>query len=118
MKKSKFFGFTLLICVLLLCLASTIDFDITDSNTIASTESLASFLEFEQAVVAMNKNNLANPKIEHGDVLIDEGNKFSIENAVDEFYLQRLIVQGNIDDTYGASDVVSYNNLHILCYSL
>ncbi|MBO5777409.1 MAG: S8 family serine peptidase, partial [Clostridia bacterium] len=77
---------------------------------------ISSFLRFEQELIALNGDvNASLENAERYDSFVQDDNYFS--NSTEEFYLQRLIVQGDVKDTYGASDVVSHNSLHILCYS-
>ena len=43
--------------------------------------------------------------------------QISSENENSKFYLKRLIVMGKIDETYGATEVISgYRDFSILCY--
>lgn len=78
------------------------------SHVIAQDNSLSSFLEFEQAIIEMSE-------LDDSEISL-----YGLEDnvdIVDETYkLKRLIVQGNIKNDYGAIDVVSYNNLHVLSY--
>ncbi len=72
------------------------------------------FLEFEQAIMELNNSPQAYSNINS----IEESNTFEYLNEEDdEFALKRLIVQGNLVETYGAINAISYNNLHILCYA-
>jgi len=75
---------------------------------------MSSFLEFEQAIIDLNNED--NKSKNNQSMLLSYGrNNFSDEED-GEFSLKRLIVQGNLKKTYGASNVISYNNLHVLCY--
>ena len=74
---------------------------------------LSSFLQFEQAVIALN-----NPiNLFSANELNDATHKSKGNDKDNEFELKRLIVQGKITEDFGATNVVSYNDLHILCYS-
>ena len=113
---TKILGITLIVCTVAICICSAIGLYATYEST--NDNDIASFLQFEQELIALNNDNVAAPKdIETEDVLSSQGNKFAVENNINEFYLQRLIVQGNLEDTYGASNVIGYGNLHILSYS-
>lgn len=113
---TKILGITLIVCTVAICICSAIGLYATYGST--NDNDIASFLQFEQELIALNNDNVAAPKdIEAEDMLSSQGNKFAVENNINEFYLQRLIVQGNLEDTYGASNVIGYGNLHILSYS-
>jgi len=74
-------------------------------------DDIASFLEFEKEIINLNKqNDLSSFEVE------DETNEIGIETNENDYSLKRLIVQGNVSNTYGANKKVSYNNLHVLCY--
>ena len=115
---TKILGITLIVCTVAICICSAIGLYATHESTNESSNDIASFLQFEQELIALNNDNIAAPNdIETEDMLSSQGNKFAVENNINEFYLKRLIVQGNLEDTYGASNVISYGNLHILSYS-
>lgn len=76
-----------------------------------NTNNLGSFLQFENAIMELNNKNQNQLKA------LSSGLSEFNQNMQGEFALKRLIVQGNISDTYGATKKISYNNLHILCYS-
>ena len=75
---------------------------------------LAEFLKFEQDIINLNSNteffSISSLSIE------DKSLNFLNSNENSEFALKRLIVQGDVKNTYGAIDKISYNDLHILCY--
>lgn len=84
---------------------------------------LASFLAFEQAIIEMNNatdNYAANGtrlSMASVDVGANDVEHSSMLEEPNEFALKRLVVQGDINNTYGAINQASYNHLHVLCYS-
>ncbi|MBO5777873.1 MAG: S8 family serine peptidase, partial [Clostridia bacterium] len=138
MKKSIFTAglvLVLVLCVSLVCLVSLTDG--TDNNVASNAENnIELFLGFEQAVIEMNNdqsiensdadNNISDsitsedealPELDSPE-LGDGKNEYAVDGAeVEDFSLKRLIVQGDIKDTYGAQKKASYNNLHILSYA-
>ncbi|MBO5885077.1 MAG: S8/S53 family peptidase, partial [Clostridia bacterium] len=123
LKKSlKLTLITFLISVFLLCAANfglSIYKGVSAINEASSD--LNQFLAFEQAVIDLNKNNTPlEVKIEDGisqenqnvsDTEIEQEENFS------KFELKRLIVTGDLKNNYGALNVYSYNDIHILAYS-
>ena len=107
--KNLFFVFVLLFCLLTASVFSVLIFPTNDSQVPTSDEDFSSFLQFEQSIIAMSNDNA--PII---DSSINTENQYFFDT--EEFALKRLIVQGNLEDTYGAYDVASYNDLHVLCY--
>lgn len=106
------------------------------------TDNLADFLAFEESIVSLNQNNsqVKTTKFSEdfsesfGDVsdnvLSEEDLKIYCKqnncyylktnfgyDVYSEFSLKRLIVCGNLKDSYGAEAVYSYNNISILSYS-
>lgn len=80
------------------------------------------FLKFEQAVIDFNNaDELQIDSDNQRDLMSannDSTNKLQEQATTkSEFCLKRLIVQGDVADTYGAVDKISYNNMHILCYA-
>lgn len=98
-----------------LMLTISLSFCLFSSIKVNAINTMSEFLSFEQAVIEINKDNdflvSMNGK---ENLLLDEASEDNREN--DNYVLQRLIVQGNLKSSYGASKVVSYKNLHILCY--
>ncbi len=71
------------------------------------------FSSFERAIIELNnldKTTYSMRRTSQNDTVIESQTK-------DLYKLKRLIVHGKLKETYGAIDVISYDNLHILCYS-
>ena len=81
------------------------------SNAQASAStSIDNYTDFEKAVIKLNqKDNETNLYDNLSSMEMDEE-----QNS--KFKLKRLIVQGDLKDSYGATDVYSYGNLHILSF--
>lgn len=77
-------------------------------------EDVTDFLEFEQSIIELNQNNFENEENITPLSFSNEGTQ--VDEGDDEFILKRLIVQGDLKEIYGASKVINYNDLHVLCY--
>ena len=135
MKKKKYLLFVL--SLIFLCSAIFVFNPFSFKSTSASTEdgSLNDFLQFEQQIKDLNSEdelmlnnnetllnnneNLLSVLSESDDSNSDLGDSLIFsddENEESEFYLKRLIVQGNITNNFGATKDICYKNLHVLCY--
>ena len=86
-------------------------------QTVRKENDVAEFLKFEQAILELNNTNGEKDLDNEICAVSSKSNDdYDIRND-GEFALKRLIVQGKIQNTYGAINKISYNNLHILCYS-
>ena len=118
-KKCLFFiiSFIFSICSCAMALFPTKSFDISANEIVSESSDLESFLKFEQEIIDLNsqfEKTSSTGKQKISSFMEDENN---VEpNSDSEFYLKRLIVQGEVQNTYGAIKDISYNNLHILCY--
>ena len=88
-------------------------------GNVRAKEYSSNFFDFEKAVIELNNED---DKLNFGgqSTMASYSNEdYLINNQENssEFVLKRLIVQGNIKSTYNAKKVLSYNNLHILCYA-
>lgn len=109
----------ILICSILFCSAGLYSiFSLNNSyaQTKNMTDDLSSFLEFEQKIIEIN-NSDTNQNIKPLKTYSIDYNTEEIKDVEEKRILNRLIVQGSLKDTCNAIDVVSFNNLHILCYS-
>ena len=110
--------------VLFFCLSLTVFLQIFSLPVHASQmqeydNDLSLFLQFEQSVIKLNNSDDIKSNSKEKLLLTTETEESNdmVEVLDEEFSLKRLIIQGDLKKTYGAIDVVSYNNLHILCYS-
>ena len=71
-------------------------------------DSVKAFLEFEQKIMEMTKNDSVDNSLK----------SFSLSENEEEnkFVLKRLIVFGNVKNTYNAINTASFNNLTVLEY--
>lgn len=94
----------------------TYDTQVTAEETCSDDGNISEFLEFERAIIDMNNT----PDIQimsDSETTNEQPFTNGLNSTNEDFTLKRLIVQGNVQDTYGAIDKISYNNLHILCYT-
>ena len=82
------------------------------SQEIQEETDLESFLQFEKAIINLNKDDNVDASSSN-----QTNKEKNIKNKDQEYELKRMIVKGPIKNTYGAIDQISYNNLHVLCYS-
>ena len=135
MKKKRYL--LIVLSLIFLCPAIFVFNLFSFKSTSASTEdgSLNDFLQFEQQIKDLNSEdelsfnnnellsnineNLLSAQSESDDsnsVLDDSIIASDDENEGSEFYLKRLIVQGNITNNFGATKDINYKNIHVLCY--
>lgn len=128
MKKKRYLFIVL--SIIFLCSAIFVFNPFSFKSTSASTEdgSLSDFLQFEQQIQDLNNEdetlfsnneNLLSAQSESDDsnsLLDDSIIALDDENEGSEFYLKRLIVQGNITNNFGATKDINYKNIHVLCY--
>jgi len=69
--------------------------------------SIEDFLEFESQVMELTNNHTENFL----------GSPDSIEDIESEFQLKRLLVYGDLKQSYGAFKTISYKNVHILAFN-
>lgn len=118
--RKKHFMFVL--CCMMFCSAVAAFFSMPTQKTLAQendqSQTISDFLRFEQAIIDLN--NSQDQQVLAQQAALPEG---EIEEEVvyeygqsADFSLKRLIVQGNVANTYGATDKLTFNNLNILCY--
>lgn len=77
-------------------------------------QDISDFLNFEQTVIELNQNNNIQEEV---TPLSYSEDSYLAEEDNDKFVLKRLIVRGDLKETYDAYQVVNYDDLHILCYN-
>ena len=77
---------------------------------VSVVKDISDFLSFEQEIIDLN-----NEVIKDNDVTPLSLNNFKEEKIEDdnEFKLKRLMVRGDVRETYNALKVINYQNLHI-----
>ena len=114
--KKLFFNTTVFVMVLALCAGLIVACNITDNDVHTDNNDTEEFLSFEKEFLEMNNDA--------GYIELDKSQN-NAQNSLEivetdnssQFKLKRLIVQGDIKDTYGAQKKASYNSLHILSYA-
>jgi len=103
----KTFRFSLLLTMIIFCSALFLGvFSFIDKKP--QEDSVKAFLEFEQKIMEMTKNDSVDNSLK----------SFSLSENEEEnkFVLKRLIVVGNVKNTYNAINTASFNNLTVLEY--
>ncbi|MBO5777691.1 MAG: S8 family serine peptidase [Clostridia bacterium] len=114
--KKIFFNTTVFVIVLALCAGLMVACNITGNDVPTDNNDTDEFLSFEKEFLEMNSDA--------GYIELDKSQN-NAQNSLEivetdnssQFNLKRLIVQGDIKDTYGAQKKASYNSLHILSYA-
>lgn len=83
----------------------------------SNDDDLSKFLQFEQSVIELNNQNELKTQSITSTASNEEDVDLELVEQENDFSFKRLIVQGEIKNNYGAINVISYNDLHILCYS-
>ena len=125
MKKGKQMKKTIgiLVCCVVMLLGASFGFlgvntfSRVSANQIENND-IAEFLEFEKAIIDLNTSD-NNSNINYKLSASSESENEDVDNGCisdRKFALKRLIVKGEIEDTYGATNKISYKDLSILCY--
>jgi len=131
----KYLSKILVLCILVLSLIPLgLSIFSYNEETISADADLKNFLDFEQQIIDLNSRpqtyGLNASEIMTSDEINEDSVKDYCENngcyyvvenddytIYSEFELKRLIVMGDVVDTYGAINDISYDDLHILVYS-
>ena len=110
------------LCCMMFCSAVAVFFSMPTQTTLAQenaqSQEISDFLRFEQAIIDLNNSQDQQVIVQQAvlaEVEIEEDIVYEDSPSAD-FSLKRLIVQGNVTNTYSATDKVSFGNLSILCY--
>lgn len=131
-KKTKMF-LIVLISVMLIISSLIFGFFYVQKDKMVSVSAVHSqeeFINFENAVMGLIKNSPKqqlnnNDKLSTGNDTYsinklsqdDNGKNADISGENGQFQLKRLIVKGELKDSFGANGVYSYNGLHILSFN-
>ncbi len=114
--------FIFVLCCMMFCWAVTAFLSMPTQMTLAQenvhSQEVSDFLRFEQAIIDLNNSKdqqVISQQVALAEVEIEEDIVCEDVQSVD-FSLKRLIVQGNVTNTYGATDKLSFSNLNVLCY--
>ena len=109
-RTTKIFSLTLFIMLFVSAIALFFVNAPTIKNTVEPT--IEEFLTFEQEIIDLNKE-FFDSQNNSGATGLDSEIDYS---ELGEFALKRLIVTGDVKNTYGAIKDISYGDMHILCY--
>lgn len=132
--KTCIFSFVILFCTGIMALCPYFSLSVKAAKINSASSNLQEFLTFEQSIIDMTSfdaNAGVNTMSKRGvnttfstnsqmdlstgaEEMVDE-----LDIGIDEnnYELKRLIVQGNLRDTYGAVDKASYNDISVLAYA-
>lgn len=80
-------------------------------------QSIEDFLNFEQRIIDLNNSALNEEKNISGKNKLSQDDNEDIDEGNDLFELKRLIISGDVKNTFGAIENISYNGTTILIYS-
>lgn len=104
------------LCCSLLGMVSIVNTKTNTNDPTTYTSNLSEFLQFEQAIIDINNETTPSTTPQRLNSLSQIVSPGTTIETANKFELKRLIVHGKLKETYGATDVISYGNLHILCY--